>query len=500
MTCLEGSAMSIKSLSTELLSKLGSTASHQKDGRLAIIDIGSNAMRAVVYADHSLGAEEVYNEKFRSDLGSLLDSDNINIKHQTYLVLQHFCHIFEQLNVTDIKCVATAVLRNRNNGAELCALIKQRYKIDVIILTGMEEAYLTASGLTLGIPDARGVVADLGGGSLELAEIADFEIDNLASYPLGTRMLDEMSDENTIIDTIKSKMHNHDCENLYLIGGALRLLGRKYIDFVRYPLKNLHNLSIDQQDLLVFLEKIDGIRQINKFHNAGTVDNNAILVLKALVKLFNPRQVIISNYGLKEGVRVLCSNKKQDGVGNIILARALSITGTPKAKIHSLSAYTELIKPLLLLPDTCTLVVIELSVLFIHFFKNIDRTLLANFASEYIMVSDIPFTHRQRVMLALILAQFFVQNEGLFIINLAKKMISKEDYANCQIIASALAIANKVDGPEFSKPTFKFKLLGSRIEIDTNLLLPKATFEKVYYCIKAIAMARQHSSAGVGPL
>ena len=93
--------------------------------RLAIIDIGSNAIRAVIYERDTLGAPEIFNDKFKSDVLSLLQLDNLEVKHQTYLSLQYLTHIFKQLSVTRIKCVATAVLRGHPKAEEFKKIIKE---------------------------------------------------------------------------------------------------------------------------------------------------------------------------------------------------------------------------------------------------------------------------------------------------------------------------------------------------------------------------------------
>ena len=80
--------------------------------RSAIMDIGYNAIRAVVYEDESLGAPVIFSNKFKSDILSLLTNDSLDIKHQTYLSIQYFLYIFKKLEVSNINCVATAVLRN----------------------------------------------------------------------------------------------------------------------------------------------------------------------------------------------------------------------------------------------------------------------------------------------------------------------------------------------------------------------------------------------------
>jgi exopolyphosphatase/guanosine-5'-triphosphate,3'-diphosphate pyrophosphatase len=70
--------------------------------RSAIIDIGSNALRAVVYESGEIGAPEIFNDKFKSDVINLLKLDNLEVKHQTYLSLQYLVHIFI-LDMSDIR-------------------------------------------------------------------------------------------------------------------------------------------------------------------------------------------------------------------------------------------------------------------------------------------------------------------------------------------------------------------------------------------------------------
>ena len=210
--------------------------------RHAIIDIGSNAIRAVVYEQNSLSASEVYNEKFRSDLLGLLDLSDLDVKHGVYLVVQHFVHIFKQLKVGTVKCVATAVLRNHINSPAFVELIKRKYNIEIEVISGEKEAYLTAAGLIMGINKAEGLAADLGGGSLELAEIRNKEVGRRKSLALGTNIIDLEISETEVKNIISNSFEYNKYPSLYLIGGAFRMLGRAYMEFTRYPLKNLHNL------------------------------------------------------------------------------------------------------------------------------------------------------------------------------------------------------------------------------------------------------------------
>lgn len=460
--------------------------------RLAIIDIGYNAIRAVVYESETLGSPEIFNDKFKSDILSLLTLDNLEVKHQVYLSFKYLVHIFRQLSVTRIKCVATAVLRGHPRAAEFQQIVKRDFGIDIEIISGEQEAYLTASGLISGINEAFGVAADLGGGSLELASIANKKIGVLKSLPLGTKIIEEKKLNNlqALTEIISKEFGNDHYPTIYLIGGAFRFIGRFYMDFTHYPLKNLHNLEISRADFELYLEKLDHLSQIKQFYRQRNLEANAILVAKAMLSVFKSDKVVISNYGLKEGVRFISLPHEEQGK-HIIYERVAALV---KDETHcELEAYRGAIKHLLVAPDSVTFSVLDFAISLAKFNKNIDRTLRANFVVEFVLSSDIPFSHRQRVMLGLALAFAYNAKSDSYINKLARKTISKVDYANSQIIGSFICIARKVDGPEFFKPSFNLNLKGNYIEIDTGEILPKQVFDKVCEYLKDIGFARKFS-------
>lgn len=461
--------------------------------RQAIIDIGSNAIRAVVYDSKSLGASEIYNDKFRSDIINLLALDNINVKHHTYLTLQYFCNIFNHLDVTDITCVATAVLRDNPKALEFASLVKEKYNIDIDIISGEREAYLSALGLISGVRNANGIAIDLGGGSLEIVEINNKKIEQLTSLDLGTQKIEEHTKLDELVLIIDDAFpHKPSCPNLYLIGGSLRFIARNYMDFVRYPLRNLHNLEVCAKDFLIFLEKIDSISKIKSSYQSHKVDYNAILIAKALVNVLNPEKVIISNYGLKEGVR-FNSLSEAEKEKDIIFERCKSLAAF-NSNICDLARYNKLISNLLIDPDHLTNDIVDLSVILASFGKNIDRTLKAHFTAEFVLSSDIPFNHRQRLMLGIATSHAFSAKKDLYINKLATKILSPIDYHNSQIIGNVLRICKDVDGPSFRSPSFNLQLRDRYIEITTNEILPKPIFDGVCNRLKDIAIARKIAS------
>ncbi len=459
--------------------------------RSAIIDIGSNALRAVVYESGEIGAPEIFNDKFKSDVINLLKLDNLEVKHQTYLSLQYLVHIFNRLSVTDIKCVATAVLRDNPKAEEFLQIVKRKFNINIEIISGEREAYLTAAGLISGINNAFGVVADLGGGSLELAQIQEKKVGNLKSLPLTSLVINDNSkDINVISQIIRQEFGESHYPNLYLIGGSLRLIGRSYMEFVHYPLKNLHNLEINLSEFELYLERLAHTNRIKTRYELR-IHPNAILIARSMVNVFSPEKIIISNYGLKEGVRFDYFSKEEQEK-DIIYERIKTLVNFD-SNICNINNYIEVIKPILIKPDTTTISIISLVIMLAQYNTNIDKTLRSNFIVEFILASDIPFSHRQRLMLCIALALTYGSKNDIYIDKLAKRMINQYDYSNSHIIGNFMRIAREVDGPEFQSPSFSLTLRDNKyIEISTINILPRSVFEKICQRLKAISFTRRN--------
>ncbi len=458
------------------------------------MDIGYNAIRAVVYENDNIGAPEIFNSKFKNDILNLLAQEDFDIKHQTYLSIQYLLHIFKQLNVTNIKCVATAVLREHPKAKDFIHFIKDKYNFDIEVIAGAEEARLTALGLVAGIRHSNGIAADLGGGSLELVEVSNTQIGKLKSLGLGTKVIPRKNLENqeAIIKIIKNEYGDYNYENLYLIGGALRFIGKVYIDFMNYPIKNLHNLEIPTEDFVYYLNKVKFPSE-NAQNKIGKrkINSNAILVAESMIKVFKPKNIIVSTYGLKEGVRLeSISNysKDQDTV-----FEKVKYTCNYHDEKTDFDSYVSLISPLVSSKEEIT-DIIQLSIMLLKLKHKFDKTLYPTAISEFVLGSEIPFTHKNRIKLALILAYSSNFKPSQELIKISKKIINKYEHNNCQIIGNFLSIAEEVDGPIFGKPSFSIKVQNHFLEIISKEILPRPIFEKVCNRLKSIAYSRKMNS------
>jgi exopolyphosphatase/guanosine-5'-triphosphate,3'-diphosphate pyrophosphatase len=461
--------------------------------RLGIIDIGYNAIRAVVYEDNVIGAPEIFNHKFKNDILSLLMHEELDIKHQAYLSINYILHIFKKLQVSTIRCVATAVLRGQPRADVFIEFIKQKYNFTIEILSGEQEAYLTAVGLMSGVYDVDGIAADLGGGSLELIEIDNRVIGKLSSLALGTKIITNRKLQNLedITKIIKEEYGDYQYKNLYLIGGALRFICRFFVEFNKYPLKNLHNLSIPREDLSSYLKSMKDLPSHRvKLYNKA-LNQNAILVAQAMLEVFRPDNIIVSIFGLKEGVRYEMlpeAEKNQD----IVLQKVVYCCKY-KLEETNFDKYYEIISPLL--EESKDLYqILKLVIILQSLNKYFDQTLPPRAMNEYILNSEIPFTHRQRVMIVVALSYFSHFKPDVDLIKFAKKFLCAEDFKNSQIIGNFIRIAKDIDGFYFVEPSFSITNKNHYLEIVSKDILPRPIFEKVCDRLKSIAFIRKISS------
>lgn len=458
--------------------------------RIAIIDIGSNAIRAVIYNENYIGSCEIYNEKFKCDLSSLLDLDDIDVKHHSYSILGYFSHIFKKFEVEKIEAVATEVVRKSINAHKFVEIVKDKFGIEVKILPGEEEAFLTASGLILGIADANGIAADLGGGSLEIAKISDKQVLEVKSLPLGTKILSKQHIESTdyIIKTIQQAFIQEKSKNLYLIGGALRLVGRCYMDYSYNKVRNLHNLVLDPKIFLDFLDQLENLQKFHKLSKRYKVNTHGITVLKALIEVFEPENLVFSTYGLKEGVRRKIMHH-DIGSNDIILARCLNIMGTEIDKFDA-ESYKNILKQINIKINDYHSNIFIYSLILSQYTNNIDRNYKSEVLSNFIMNTDIPFDQFQRNMINVIVNNVHMSKTNNVAKN-AKKSSVKFDLNYANIFSSIIKICNLIDGNSLSKPSFFITEKDKYLEINTEIILPKIIFDGICENLKMIALTKK---------
>jgi len=208
--------------------------------QLAVIDVGSNSVRMVVYPAAALAAPPLFNEKAMCGLGrgqvrgGALGAEAMQ---RAIDIIARFAHLAQAMGVSMIDAAATAAVREAANREEFIDRVLEETGIPVRILSGEEEARLSARGVLAANPGARGMVGDLGGGSLELIHLDPDQEDGVGqrtSLPLGTLRLitGSASDGATLDREIDDCLARVDWldqvrrGDLDIVGGAWRRLGR----------------------------------------------------------------------------------------------------------------------------------------------------------------------------------------------------------------------------------------------------------------------------------
>jgi len=274
---------------------------------VAIIDIGSNSVRLVVYSGATRIPSVIFNEKVLAGLGRGVGETGAiapEAEARALAALERFRFLVRQMKVVRTRTVATAAVREASNGAAFLAKV-QRLGLDPRILSGDEEGKRAGQGVLSAIPEADGVVGDLGGGSLELVEVAGGRVLRSASLPLGVLRLDTMIEKGNLARKVGKAVAAAGFEGacagrpFYLVGGSWRALARLDMALAENPLPVTHQYALPVDRPRWLREALDGARPHPHDLPAVSVARfptlpNANALLEVLVGLLDPDRLIVS--------------------------------------------------------------------------------------------------------------------------------------------------------------------------------------------------------------
>jgi exopolyphosphatase / guanosine-5'-triphosphate,3'-diphosphate pyrophosphatase len=325
--------------------------------RIGVIDVGSNSLRLVVFERLGAALFPLVNEKVMCGLGrgiastGRLNPDGIAL---ALVNLRRFVAFARALGVNHLAVLATAAVRDARDGEAFSAKVEQQCQVRVKIIDGAEEARLSAAGVLAGIPDADGIAADLGGGSIELVRVGPaisstgedvLRIGQGISLPLGPLRLAELGESTKALsETIDQALSAAAVlrvaagTNLYLVGGAARAIARLHMEHVEYPLHIIHRYTLTRREAEGFLEIIS--RQSRKsLERITTVSRKrlevvplAAFVLRKLIAAAAPQRIVFSALGLREGYAYGLI-PPEDRVSNPLIA-AYRAVGIRQSRFH----------------------------------------------------------------------------------------------------------------------------------------------------------------------
>ena len=290
-----------------------------RNSPFAVVDIGSNSIRLVIYESFSRTPAVVHNEKAICAIGRdmvtrrRLHEEGMRLALDS---LSRFRMLADAHHVELRDAVATAAARDAVNGQEFVRRAEAAWGSPIRILSGEEEARLAAQGVLAGIPSAVGLVADLGGGSLDMVTVKGGETGMAMTLPFGPLRLIDVArgDTEHARDIVRSgleetkRLGGLDGRALYAVGGVWRSFARVDMEEFGYPLHVLHNYAIPNERavkisrvLARLSRKSFELMRVVSRRRAEALPYGAI-VLEELLLVTGLSEVVISAYGVREGL------------------------------------------------------------------------------------------------------------------------------------------------------------------------------------------------------
>lgn len=285
---------------------------------VAVIDIGSNSVRLVIYEGLVRSPTVLFNEKVLCGLGQgvartgFLEEKSIKMALRT---LKRFRVLCRQIGADEVYTLATAAAREAKNGSVFIQNAENILQNKIYLLSGSEEATYSAYGVISTFYQPKGVSGDLGGGSLELIDINHSEVGQGITLPLGGLRLQYMS--NNDIDVAAKIAHEQFCKfsavpkdmtrYFYAVGGTWRNLAKLHMETKHYQLPVMHGYEVDAVEMEGFLRRVasgsiddmKGISAVSK--NRRQLLSYGAIVLIELIQCMGFEKIIFSGAGVREG-------------------------------------------------------------------------------------------------------------------------------------------------------------------------------------------------------
>jgi exopolyphosphatase/guanosine-5'-triphosphate,3'-diphosphate pyrophosphatase len=290
-----------------------------RDGEdAAVIDVGSNSVRLVIYRIDGRAMTPILNEKVMAGLGRDLPRTGALAPagvDAALRALRRFATLIDAQAVARVFPVATAAVRDASDGRDFANRVQTEVGIPLRIPTGQEEAHLAALGVRAGVAEARGVVGDLGGASLELIKIAPNVANQGETFSLGPLTLAGENgfdyarvQEHVAAALSRSSVLSGAGGDFFAVGGAWRALGRIDIALTQHPLGVLHFHEMTRAQVLKVAELVrkQSKRSLEKLEEAAAKRADtlpyAAVVLEQVMLSGGFERVVLSSFGLREGV------------------------------------------------------------------------------------------------------------------------------------------------------------------------------------------------------
>jgi exopolyphosphatase/guanosine-5'-triphosphate,3'-diphosphate pyrophosphatase len=334
---------------------------------VAVIDMGSNSVRLVIYEGIARSPTPLYQEKVMCGLGRALNRTNrlsAEAIPRALAALRRFRLLAEQYRTRAVYPFATAAVRWAEDGEEFLARAETAGGAAIRVLSGEEEARLAALGVMAGFNDPDGIAGDLGGGSLELIDMANRAAGSFTSLPVGGLALIDASggDRLRAGEIIDAQLGTVDWlergrgRAFYAVGGTWRALAKLHMNRVRYPLSAVHGFKLELETALQVSSRFanTSARALRKIEGMSVGREETLpygaLLLNRLLRRMQPDCVIFSAFGVREGLLLSMMPPEELAKDPLIAAceEAARLRARSPEHAHELVAWTD---PLFTVPE-----------------------------------------------------------------------------------------------------------------------------------------------------
>ena len=287
---------------------------------LGVVDIGSNSVRLVVYDGAVRAATPLFNEKVLAGLGRTVASTGKLGEEpiaKALEALSRFRAIARILKVKNLRAVATAAVREADDGKEFIVRGEKALGAKIEILSGAKEAELAAEGIRMGFVAPDGVAGDLGGGSLELIDISGTKLNQASTLPLGgLRLIDVTGGKIERANEFAKEqfatlpwVKGGKGRSFYAVGGTWRAIAKMHMEYKNHPLRVMQGYTVPSRDMADFCDFILKAKKVSSLPGIEDVARQrrevipyGAAVLQQLLDRLEPSQVVFSIYGVREGI------------------------------------------------------------------------------------------------------------------------------------------------------------------------------------------------------
>lgn len=287
---------------------------------IGVIDIGSNSVRLVVYDGAVRAATPIFNEKVLAGLGnSIATTRQLGAEsvERALEALTRFRAVARVLKVKNLRVLATAAVRDAEDGSLFIREAERVAGVRIEVLSGETEAKLAAYGIRMGFLAPDGLAGDLGGGSLEVIDVARNQLRHADTLPLGgLRLIDETGDKIDralpLVDEAVARLAwltDGRGRPFYAVGGTWRALARLHMEQIGYPLRVMHGYAIPTREAIEFCQFVRRAKKVTALLGVEAVPRArremlpyGALVLERLLEAVAPSEVVFSVFGIREGL------------------------------------------------------------------------------------------------------------------------------------------------------------------------------------------------------